>query len=387
LPVMNMRSITWRITGLMFLSILLTVLILVYLAEYQMMVHFTNYVAGQQTEGQSGGQMMTSMHNNGQAMAAMMGLPEQVFLESIHRSLYWVGGAILIAGLLASYLFAQTITVRLRQLNAAVDVIGSGTYGQQVLVESEDEVGRLAKAFNRMSRSLEDNIQLRKRLLADIAHELRTPLAIIQGNLEGMMDGVVEKNNDQLRSLHEETVYLNRLIKDLRDLSLAEAGQLVLEKTPTDINAVIVRAIHLLKPLADEKKIDLVMNLQPVPVLLVDASRINQVLNNLLTNALRYTPNKGTITVSSYITLLKNQEWVELTVTDSGIGISEEDLPFVFDHFYRSDKSRDKKSGGSGIGLAIVRQLIETHGGVVEAVSRPGKGSSFRLFLPLNDNS
>jgi len=386
LPVMNMRSITWRITGLMFLSILLTVLILVYLAEYQMMVHFTNYVAGQQTEGQSGGQMMKSMHNNGQAMAAMMGLPEQVFLESIHRSLYWVGGAILIAGLLASYLFAQTITVRLRQLNAAVDVIGSGTYGQQVLVESEDEVGRLAKAFNRMSRSLEDNIQLRKRLLADIAHELRTPLAIIQGNLEGMIDGVVEKNNDQLRSLHEETVYLNRLIKDLRDLSLAEAGQLMLEKTPTDINAVIVRAIHLLKPLADEKKIDLVMNLQPVPVLLVDASRINQVLNNLLTNALRYTPSKGTITVSSFITLLKNQEWLELTVTDSGIGISEEDLPFVFDHFYRSDKSRDKKSGGSGIGLAIVRQLIEIHGGLVEAVSRPGKGSSFRLFLPLNDN-
>jgi len=386
LPVMNMRSITWRITGLMFLSILLTVLILVYLAEYQMMVHFTNYVAGQQTEGQSGGQMMKSMHNNGQAMAAMMGLPEQVFLESIHRSLYWVGGAILIAGLLASYLFAQTITVRLRQLNAAVDVIGSGTYGQQVLVESEDEVGRLAKAFNRMSRSLEDNIQLRKRLLADIAHELRTPLAIIQGNLEGMIDGVVEKNNDQLRSLHEETVYLNRLIKDLRDLSLAEAGQLMLEKTPTDINAVIVRAIHLLKPLADEKKIDLVMNLQPVPVLLVDASRINQVLNNLLTNALRYTPSKGTITVSSFITLLKNQEWLELTVTDSGIGISEEDLPFVFDHFYRSDKSRDKKSGGSGIGLAIVRQLIEIHGGLVEAVSRPGKGSIFRLFLPLNDN-
>lgn len=386
MPVMNMRSITWRITGLMFLSILLTVLILVYLAEYQMMVHFTNYVAGQQTEGQSGGQMMKSMHNNGQAMAAMMGLPEQVFLESIHRSLYWVGGAILIAGLLASYLFAQTITVRLRQLNAAVDVIGSGTYGQQVLVESEDEVGRLAKAFNRMSRSLEDNIQLRKRLLADIAHELRTPLAIIQGNLEGMIDGVVEKNNDQLRSLHEETVYLNRLIKDLRDLSLAEAGQLMLEKTPTDINAVIVRAIHLLKPLADEKKIDLVMNLQPVPVLLVDASRINQVLNNLLTNALRYTPSKGTITVSSFITLLKNQEWLELTVTDSGIGISEEDLPFVFDHFYRSDKSRDKKSGGSGIGLAIVRQLIEIHGGLVEAVSRPGKGSSFRLFLPLNDN-
>lgn len=386
MPVMNMRSITWRITGLMFLSILLTVLILVYLAEYQMMVHFTNYVAGQQTEGQSGGQMMKSMHNNGQAMAAMMGLPEQVFLESIHRSLYWVGGAILIAGLLASYLFAQTITVRLRQLNAAVDVIGSGTYGQQVLVESEDEVGRLAKAFNRMSRSLEDNIQLRKRLLADIAHELRTPLAIIQGNLEGMIDGVVEKNNDQLRSLHEETVYLNRLIKDLRDLSLAEAGQLMLEKTPTDINAVIVRAIHLLKPLADEKKIDLVMNLQPVPVLLVDASRINQVLNNLLTNALRYTPSKGTITVSSFITLLKNQEWLELTVTDSGIGISEEDLPFVFDHFYRSDKSRDKKSGGSGIGLAIVRQLIEIHGGLVEAVSRPGKGSIFRLFLPLNDN-
>jgi len=376
-----MRSLTWRITGLMFLSILLTVLLLVYLAEYQMMVHFTNYVAGQQTEGQSSEHMMKAM-GGGQAMAAMMGLPEQVFLESIHRSLYWVGGALLLAGLLASYLFAQTITVRLRQLNTAVDAIGSGTYGQQILVESEDEVGRLAKAFNRMSRSLEENIQLRKRLLADIAHDLRTPLAIIQGNLEGMIDGVVEKNNDQLRSLHEETVYLNRLIKDLRDLSLAEAGQLILEKTSTDISAVIARAIQLLKPLADEKGIHLVMNLKPVPLLFVDASRINQVLNNLLVNALRYTASTGTITVTCNVVDRKNQSWVELTVADTGIGICEADLPYIFEHFYRSDKSRDKKSGGSGIGLAIVKQLIETHGGMVEAASSPGEGTIFRLFLP-----
>ncbi|WP_132076001.1 sensor histidine kinase [Anaerospora hongkongensis] len=380
-----MRSLTWRITGLMFLSILLTVLLLVYLAEYQMMVHFTNYVAGQQTEGTSGEYMMKSMHGNGQAMAAMMGLPEQVFLESIHRSLYWVGGAMLLAGLLASYLFAQTITVRLRQLNTAVDMIGSGTYGQQVLVESEDEVGRLAKAFNRMSRSLEENIQLRKRLLADIAHELRTPLAIIQGNLEGMIDGVVEKSDEQLRSLHEETVYLNRLIKDLRDLSLAEAGQLKLEKTSTDINTVIVRAIQLLKPLADEKKIDLIMNLQTIPPVVVDVSRINQVLNNLLTNALRYTPGTGTITITSDVVNRRNHSWVEVAVADTGIGICEADLPFIFHHFYRSDKSRDKKSGGSGIGLAIVKQLIETHGGMVEADSSPGEGTVFRLFLPVND--
>lgn len=381
-----MRSLTWRITGLMFLSILLTVLLLVYLAEYQMMVHFTNYVAGQQTEGQSSEHMMKAMHGGGQAMAAMMGLPEQVFLESIHRSLYWVGGALLLAGLLASYLFAQTITVRLRQLNTAVDAIGSGTYGQQILVESEDEVGRLAKAFNRMSRSLEENIQLRKRLLADIAHDLRTPLAIIQGNLEGMIDGVVEKNNEQLRSLHEETVYLNRLIKDLRDLSLAEAGQLILEKTSTDISAVIARAIQLLKPLADEKGIHLVMNLKPVPLLFVDASRINQVLNNLLVNALRYTASTGTITVTCNVVDRKNQSWAELTVADTGIGICEADLPYIFEHFYRADKSRDKKSGGSGIGLAIVKQLIETHGGMVEAASSPGEGSVFRLFLPLNNN-
>lgn len=370
---------------MMFLSILLTVLLLVYLAEYQMMVHFTNYVAGQQTEGTSGEYMMKSMHGNGQAMAAMMGLPEQVFLESIHRSLYWVGGAMLLAGLLASYLFAQTITVRLRQLNTAVDMIGSGTYGQQVLVESEDEVGRLAKAFNRMSRSLEENIQLRKRLLADIAHELRTPLAIIQGNLEGMIDGVVEKSDDQLRSLHEETVYLNRLIKDLRDLSLAEAGQLKLEKTSTDINTVIVRAIQLLKPLADEKRIDLIMNLQTIPPVVVDVSRINQVLNNLMTNALRYTPGTGTITITSDVVNRRNRSWVEVAVADTGVGICEVDLPFIFHHFYRSDKSRDKKSGGSGIGLAIVKQLIETHGGMVEADSSPGEGTVFRLFLPVND--
>lgn len=305
-------------------------------------------------------------------------------MDSIHRSLYWVGGAILLIGLFASYILARSITVPLRKLSAAAAALEMGQYGETVDVDSRSEVGILAGGFNRMSRSLAEQVALRRRLLADVAHELRTPLTIIQGNLEGMLEGIVERNDENLNSLREETEYLNRIIKDLRDLSLAEAGQLALEKTPTDLSLIIHRAVNMLEPLALERNITLQEELEATPPLLIDPRRISQALYNLLTNAIRYTPENGKIVIRNQIESAKNKNWLRIDIQDTGCGIAPEDLPFIFEHFYRADKARDKRTGGSGIGLAIVKQLVEIHGGIVEASSKKGFGSQFSIFLPID---
>lgn len=377
---MNMNSITYRITGLMFLLITITVFLLVYLANQQMIGLFHNYLVGQYM---GHGSMMDKIQMNQSVMVEIMGMPEKKFLTSVHQTLIWVGAAILIIGLIASCFLARSITIPLRKLGFAVEQIEKGNIGHKVKIETKDEVGHLAIAFNRMTDTLEANNRLRQRLLADIAHELKTPLAVIQGHLEGMLEDVVDLNKNEIASLYEETTYLNRLIKDLRDLSLAEAGQLKLNKTIINVNQIICRAMQMLKPLADEKEISLEHRLQAVPEIMADSARINQIVYNLLTNALRYTAIKGVIKVSTSLIKQKQKNYVNIEIQDSGQGISPNDLPYIFNHFYRADQSRDRKSGGSGIGLAIVKQLVETHGGYVRVESKVGKGSNFSIFLPM----
>lgn len=371
--VIVMHSITYRITGLMFLLIAVTVVGLTYLANWQMTGLFQDYLQTLQIGIQEGGRVMMGV----------IGLPEETFLASVHESLIWVGTGILLFGLFASYALARSITVPLLKLNSAVEKIARGEFGQKVDINAKDEVGKLAAAFNQMAEILAVNNQLRQRLLADITHELKTPLAVIQGNLEGMLDGVIEPDKEQLQSLYEETIQLNILIKDLRDLSLAEAGQLRLEKRPTDVNQIIIRAAGMLKPLADEKDINLVNELGELPSISVDAGRINQVLYNLLTNALRYTPQNGTIQVTTRTEQVDGRGWVVIAVEDTGSGIAEQDLPYIFNHFYRADKSRTRASGGSGIGLAIVKQLVEIHDGRVFVTSKLGEGTTFKIYLPI----
>ena len=368
-----MNSISRRITGLMFLLIVATVFLLSYLADYQMSVQFSDYLYNRPASG-----MMANSH-----MMAMMGAHEQAFLANTHKSLVWYGAGIVVIGLIASYFMAQSITVPLRRLNAAVEAIEQGELGQTVPVQSDDEVGQLAQAFNRMSHALEINNQLRKRLLADVAHELRTPLTVIQGNLEGMLDGVIEPSSEQLESLYEETVYLNKIIRELRDLSLAEAGQLRLDKQQSDINLLVNRAVQLMKPLADEKRIQFICDLREVPQVQLDTSRINQVIYNLLSNALRYTPDGGQVKIITATSAEGAKRFLTISVRDNGKGISATDLPHIFEHFYRADLARDRKSGGSGIGLAIVKQLVELHSGRVEVKSEIGIGSEFTIYLPI----
>jgi signal transduction histidine kinase len=230
----------------------------------------------------------------------------------------------------------------------------------------------------------------RRQLVADIAHELRTPLSVIQANLEAMQDGVLPVDAEQIASLREETLLLSRLVADLRLLSLAEAGQLKLDLAAADLGDLVQRAVDRLRPEAEARGIALVAEvaagLSPVPV---DASRFNQIVGNLVDNALRYTPRGGRIVVATGLVNpstggLRLQgafgpaapegsqapaPTPAVTVTDTGSGIAPEDLPHVFDRFYRADKSRSRAGGGSGLGLAIVKQLVEAHGGRVWAES------------------
>lgn len=366
----------------MFLLIMGTVLLLTYLANEQMNFHFQQYLLAYHMNN-GGRDVVVYITRDGQSV--IIGRPEQDFLSSMHESLIGVGAFISLIGLLTSYALARSITVPLRKLSMATEEIKKGNFDQKVEVESRGEVGQLAQAFNRMSAALAENTRLRQRLLADIAHELKTPLAVIQGNLEGMLEGVVANDKEQLGSLYEETTHLNKLIHDLRDLSLAEAGQLQLDKEPVDISLIVTRALHMLEPLAEEKKIRLESRLAPVPPIFGDSRRINQVLYNLLANALRYTPENGLITVTVSPERRREQDWVMLAVADTGSGIAPADLPCIFNHFYRADTARDRKSGGTGIGLAIVKQLVGVHGGFVEVKSEVGSGSTFYVYLPVKE--
>jgi signal transduction histidine kinase len=264
--------------------------------------------------------------------------------------------------------------------------VGRGDLTGGVPVPSEDDLGRLALAFNAMTADLRRLEEHRKHMTADIAHELRTPLAVLQANLEGMLDGVVDASPERLAALHTQVRLLSRLVDDLRDLSLAQAGRLVLNRMDTDLRALVTDAVAVLLPRAQEKGVALAARLDAgddlapdVPPLSIDRDRILQVIHNLLDNAIRHTPAGGSVAVSLGVT---GQE-VHLAVHDTGPGIPPEEVDRVFERFYRLDASRARASGGTGLGLSVVKSLVDAHGGRVWVESVPGKGSTFTVALPV----
>jgi signal transduction histidine kinase len=302
---------------------------------------------------------------------------ETDFLSQVNRALVLGGlGAGLVAVILG-FLLARQLTAPLRALTAAADRMSQGDLNQQVTVAGAGEVADLGHAFNEMAASLRRQETLRRNLLADTAHELRTPLSVIRGDLEALLDGVYEVTPDKLASLHEETMLLSRLVDDVRALSLAEAGQLLLKRERVSLRDVLTGIATNFGPLAETQNVQL--QWQPPNDALeaaVDAQRVQQIIANLLSNALHHTPPGGTITVDAR----NGQDDVEITVTDTGPGITPEDLPHVFDRFWRGDTAR--RSDSSGLGLAIVRGLAEAHGGRAWAESTPGQGSAFHISLP-----
>jgi signal transduction histidine kinase len=315
--------------------------------------------------------------------------PAREFLASVNAAIF---KSMVVAGIIAlflgSLLFIQ-ITAPLRQLQKAAGSIADGNLSTRVDVKSNDELGDLAHSFNNMAESLADAESQRKQLAADVAHELRTPLAAIQATLEGMQDGVLPANQEQITSLHSETLLLNRMVDDLRLLSQAEAGKLEMDFQPVSPGPLVRRVIDQFQPLALQQKVDLKLEIQDdLPEIRADSDRIAQVLNNLIGNALHYTPESGKIHV--YVRKELSENSVVFSVSDTGPGISAEDLPNVFDRFYRADKSRSRESGGSGLGLAIVKQLVEAHGGKVTAESpvfpangHPQIGTRITFTIPI----
>jgi signal transduction histidine kinase len=231
-----------------------------------------------------------------------------------------------------------------------------------------------------MATDLQHAENQRNNLMADVSHELRTPLTVLEGNLRAAIDRVYLLDEAEIANLYEQTRHLIRLVNDLREISLAEAGQLPLEKIPTDLKRLTDETLLALESLGVEKNISLVNMVPEVLEVNVDPFRIRQVLFNLLTNALRHTPAGGEITISGE----SRPSEVEISIQDNGEGLTDEQLQVVFDRFYRGEKSRSRESGGTGLGLAIVKAIVEAHAGRVEAYSSgKGQGSQFRVILPL----
>lgn len=333
---------------------------------------------------------------NGQRVGTLLVLPatglgiatlEDEFMSAVNRA---VLGAVIIASVAAMLLVALVVfqvIAPLRQLQQAARAIAKGDLKQRVPVHTHDEIGEVSLAFNEMADSLQRAEKARRQMVADVAHELRTPLAVLQANLEAMQDGVLPLEAEQIQILYDQVQLLNRLVADLRLLSLAESGHLTLERQPTDLGDLIRRVVAQFEASAAQKAQRLELHIaENIPLLNLDAQRLTQVLGNLLDNALRYTPSEGTISIEAH--LLENGRGVRVAISDSGPGIDAQDLPYIFERFYRADKSRTRTSGGSGLGLAIVRQLIKLHGGDVKAESPiyrddQGHGYGTRLSFTL----
>jgi len=271
----------------------------------------------------------------------------------------------------------------LGQIFSAIDSVAEGDLSARVPEDSSPQFGELIKRFNKMVGELERSEQQRRDLTADIAHELRTPLHIIQGNLEGILDGVYEARPKHINDALEETKLLGRLVDDLQTLSLAETGQLPLHKTRFVVADLISDLAASFTSQAASAGVGLKTNVTDAKAeITADYVRLNQVLSNLMTNALRYTPKGGSITLEA-ATSGGQPPGVQIRVKDTGTGISAEDLPFIFDRFWRGEKSRTREGrSNSGLGLAISRQLIYAHGGTIEARSVMGQGTEFIIELP-----
>ena len=307
--------------------------------------------------------------------------PEVAFLRTVTTSAIL---SAIIAGLIAlvlGILLARTLTRPLQELTAATQVMAAGQLGHQVQVHAQDEIGQLATAFNQMSRDLDQASLKRQQMTADIAHDLRTPLTILRGYMEGLKDGALDGSPNLYNIMHEEVALLQHLVEDLRTLSLADAGELSLNIRAVDPKALLERTGLAYVMEAEQRglalRIEAANNLPPV---MVDAERMTQVFNNLVSNALRFT-TQGEIVLAA----MTESQHVRFEVRDTGKGISPDELAHIFDRFYRADESRQRtEDGSSGLGLAIAKAIVEAHGGKITADSTPGQGTTFTITFPRN---
>ena len=296
--------------------------------------------------------------------------------------LYFIWGGLIAAAmaLVVTYFLSRRILSPVRSLSAAARRLGRGDFSQRVRVKGKGELQELADTFNSMAGDLERTERLRSNMVADVAHELRTPLSNIRGYLEAIHDGLKQPDEEALLILDEEAALLARLVDDLQELSLAEAGDLKLNRRVVDVADLVRQAVAARQAQAKTRGVSVSADVpEGLPAVNIDSHRVNQVLRNLLENAVAHTPEGGSVSV----TAREEGGWMEVSVSDTGEGIPAADLPHIFERLYRVDKSRTRATGGSGLGLTIARRLVEAHGGRIAVRSEPGSGSCFTFTVPV----
>lgn len=310
------------------------------------------------------------------------GRPREVeFIDRTNRILLY--GALIgaVIALLVGIFLSRTLTRPIRELTRATHAVSEGDLSQRVPVRSNDELGELAQAFNKMSSELSRSVNARKQMTADIAHELRTPLSLILGHAEAVHDGVLPPSPENFEIIREEATRLEHLVNDLRILSLADAGELSIAPQIIEPQRLLQEVAAIYQYQTQRKNITLDLDItSPLSNIEVDPGRMTQVLTNILDNALRHTPEGGRITLSAKDANVDEQ--VELAIQDSGPGLKAEDIERIFDRFYRTDSSRQREDGGSGLGLAIARSIVQAQGGQLSAESEMGKGLKVIIRLP-----
>lgn len=306
----------------------------------------------------------------------------RAFAEAIGRFLIWGGVLAVAIALLLTLVLSRRMSSPIGALATTARRFGRGELSQRVRLKEKGEVQELAQAFNAMAADLEHAEQLRRNLVADVAHELRTPLSNIQGYLEAIHDGLIKPDAATIRSLNEEAALLSRLVDELQELSLAEAGELKLVFQTEDIADLIKQTVASWQPQVAAKDMSLSLDLpERLPPVEIDWQRVSQVLHNLLENAVSHTGKGGTIVVAA----ARQDRWVEVSVSDTGEGIPAADLPNIFERFYRVDRSRARATGGSGLGLTIAKRLVEAHGGEIKVKSEMGRGSRFSFTVAVSE--
>ena len=358
-----------------FVVILIGIIVLLTATEFTMPGAFDRHMAEMiEVMGPSASELENDLYNN--------------FNKAVNESLIFSAAAAFISAVIVSLFVSRQVVAPIRRIMVASQHIADGHYSERVQIPGSldikemDELAQLSLSFNQMTLELEKAENLRKQLIGDIAHELRTPLATIKGSMEGLMDGVLPAGQDTYHQVYQEAERLQRLVDDLQDLNRVESGaiQLNFEKYPVK-ELVEITQRRLLRQF-DEKGVSLILDIpDDLPKVSVDADRIGQVFINLIGNSLQYTPTGGVVTVMAEEK--KNQ--ILVTISDTGIGISPQNLSNIFTRFYRVDKSRSRAGGGSGIGLTIAKHLVESHGGKIWAESPGlGKGSTISVLLPIS---
>lgn len=317
------------------------------------------------------------------------------FLANVDRVILIAGLAIAAVVIIFSLVLVRSLTRPLTSLTLAAEEMKGGDYAQRVETpKSQDELGRLASTFNAMAEKIETDVnelrrqdQVRRELVANIAHDLVTPLTAIQGFSEALADDVISEpkaRHETAQLIGREVQRLRRLVSDMQHMSSLESGWVQLDMEPLDLHSLVDEVLAVMGPECEQAGIALHNEIAPkTPPVLADSDRITQVLLNLLDNARRYTPAGGSITIGARADISTEGKWLNVWISDTGTGINADDLPYIFDRFFRADRSRAGTSGGSGLGLAIVKAIIKAHGGTIWAESVPGKGTCITFTLPL----